>query len=104
MLPTLRYVDTHFVLAAFRSHSQNSALSHGPNVLQYLDTIGCYTLGVSALFLFWFKSNPYHEFLLGFWVRFSWMLNYGNWDWRILLIQQQLEKPALRFSISFEVV
>lgn len=51
----------------FVAHSLNSALSHTPDVQQYLGTTGCDKYGISALFLLLcFKSNPYSDFNLGF--------------------------------------
>lgn len=51
----------------FVTRSLNSALSHIPDVQQYLGTTGCDKYGISALFLLLcFKSNPYSDFNLGF--------------------------------------
>ena len=51
----------------FVAHSLNSALSHTPDVQQYLGTTGCDKYGISALFLpLCFKSNPCSDFNLGF--------------------------------------
>lgn len=51
----------------FVTQSLNSALSHIPDVQQYLGTTGCDKYGISALFLLLcFKSNPYSDFNLGF--------------------------------------
>lgn len=51
----------------FVTRSLNSALSHIPDVQQYLGTTGCDKYGISVLLLLLcFKSNPYSDFNLGF--------------------------------------
>lgn len=51
--------------------SLNSTLSHTPDVQLYLGTTGCNKYGISALLLLLcFKSNPYSDFNLGFFLFF----------------------------------